>query len=157
MAGERYPHIFLPGPPERKDYTRPPRKIEETSKYPVIPDRNAHSAYLQRRFNDIWDEFDKQKIDRQAVVHVERHGAYIEFASESGYELNVKSLEDFTSKTKARLRNVRFDSESQRVLATVYIPKKKRNKFLKKVSDYADPSKETKNGNPKHGLRDQRQ
>jgi hypothetical protein len=73
MAGERYRHIFLRGPTRSQGFTNPRRGGSS----PRIPDRNRteHSEYLRQRFAEAWAESDT----RQAVVHTDRHGAYIEF------------------------------------------------------------------------------
>jgi hypothetical protein len=69
---------------------------------------------------------------------VERHGAYIDFVSEPGFELAIKSLENRTS--GIRLLNVRKEgqNEVETTMATVYVPHQKRGYFLKKVREYAE-------------------
>ena len=134
MAGERYRHIFLPGPTRTQGFTNPRRGGSP----PRIPDRDRdrHSAYLQQRLEQAWAEAD-QSGQRQAVVHVERRGAYIDFVSEPGFDLAVQSLEDLRS--GIRLHNVRKEGEgaSERTLATVYVPQDKRGRFVRKIRSYA--------------------
>jgi hypothetical protein len=136
MAGERYRHIFLAGPTRTQGFTNPRGGGSE----PSIPgrDRAGHSQYLQRRLDQAWREF-KQQIQRQAVVHVERQGAYIEFIGEPGFDLMIKSLEALRS--GIRLYNVRKEGEgeSERTLATVYVPHNKRGHFLRRIEAYKDP------------------
>jgi hypothetical protein len=131
MPRERYRHIFLPGPTRTQDFTNPRRGGPS----PRIPgrDRIPHSEYLQRRLEETW----AQAEGRKAVVHVERHGAYIEFVGVPGYDLVVQSLEALRS--GIRLQNVRTEGEgeSQRTLATVYVPYNKRGHFLRKIQAYA--------------------
>lgn len=143
MAGKRYRHIFLKGATSAQDFTtsRSPR-ISST-----IPnrDRPKHSIYLQKRLDAAW-----RKIkERQAVVHVERHGAYIEFIGESGFDLPINSLENRQS--GIRLLNVRKETVngSERTLATVYVPHKQRGYFLKKIQVYATEVT-PKKGEPKN-------
>lgn len=131
MAGERYKHIFLTGPVPTQGFTNPQRGGSD----PRIPTRNraSHSAHLQARFQQAWSAFEQQS----AVMHVERHGAYIEFESEPGFDLAVMSLERVRS--GIRLLNVRTEGAdaSERTFATVYVPHNKRKFFLKKIHDYA--------------------
>lgn len=58
----------------------------------------------------------------------------------------VKSLENRTQ--GIRLLNVREDTETNTIKATVYIPAGKEKYFIQKVEDYA--SKQTKSGKPKN-------
>ncbi len=135
MAGERYRHIFLPGPTRTQGFTNPRRGGAN----PRIPDRDRalHSDYLQQRLAETWVQEEQVRQQRQAVVHVERHGAYIEFVGEPGFELAIQSLEHMRS--GIRLQNVRTEGqgESKRTLATLYVPHDKRRYFLKKIQDYA--------------------
>ncbi|MCK5117410.1 MAG: S8 family peptidase [Candidatus Aegiribacteria sp.] len=146
MPGERYEHIFLHGPSRTEGFTNPRRG--HTPRFPTR-DRAEHSALLERRIEETWQSFDNQQDRRRhAVAHVEHHGAYIEFESDPGYELVVKSLEDIRS--GVRIQNVRIvgDEEEQLTLATVYVPNNKRGHFLNKIRKYE--TEETRGGNPKN-------
>lgn len=143
MAGEKYKHLFIPEPSDTQGFTNPRRGGSS----PRIPtrDRYAHSRYLQGRIEAAWNEYDRQ---RQAVVQVEREGAYFEFVSDQGYDLVVKSLED--RRQGIRLRSVRTEGEgeSQKILATVFVPLNKRGSFLRKLNAYA--TEQTRKGRPKN-------
>ena len=143
MAEEHYRHIYLPGPTRSEEYTSPRRGGYD----PRIPDRNRnrHSTYLKRRLRDAWQQEEQQR----AVVHVERHGAYLEFESEPGFDLAFQSLEYIPS--GIRLLNVRREgsASSERTLATVYIPTEKRGYFLKKFEAYATQL-DSRSGKPKN-------
>ncbi len=132
MAGEHYRHIFLPGPTRTQEFTNP----RHGGSAPRIParDRVQHSDYLRRQIESVWRDFEQ----RQAVVHVERHGAYIDFVSEPGFELAIQGLESLRS--GIRLLNVRKEGadEHERTLATVYVPHSRRGYFLEKIRAYAD-------------------
>lgn len=69
---------------------------------------------------------------------MERHGAYLEFEGEPGFDLVIQRLENL--RTGIRLLNVRQEGEGdqQRTIATVYIPHSQRAHFLKKIQEYAD-------------------
>ena len=142
MSGERYRHIFLEGPSQTQGFTSPGGGGGLR-----IPPRNRrrHGKYLQKRLDKAWEEVEKL---RQAVAHVERRGAYIDFVSEPGFELTLKSLED--RRSGIRLLNVRTVpvKEDQQTFATVYVPHTQRGHFLRKLDEYSQ--KETKTGNPRN-------
>src|SRR4030042_4488614 len=114
MTNGRYRHIFLQNPPRSLRFKNPRRGSEK----PRIPqrDRVGHSTYLRERLEATWAEVER----RQAVVHVERHGAYLDFVSDPGADLILKSLED--RKAGIRLLNVRSegDGDTQTTYATIY-------------------------------------
>ena len=132
MPGERYRHIFLTAPPRTQGFTSPRTGGTE----PRIParDRIQHSDRLRREIESVWREFE----ERQAVVHAERHGAYIDFVSEPGFQLAIQALKNLRS--AIRLLNVRREGagEHERTLATVYVPYSHRSYFLKKINAYAN-------------------
>src|SRR5215471_6854837 len=99
MPGERYRHIFLPRPTRTQGFTNPRRGGEG----PRIParDRSQHSASLRNRLDNLWREVELTR----AVGQTERHGVYIDFVSEPGFDLIVKSIENL--RLGIRLLNVR--------------------------------------------------
>jgi hypothetical protein len=134
MAREQYRHIFLVGPTRTQRYTSP-RKGGSSPRIPDRPDRAGHSAYLLRRLAQTWAE--QQRRQRQAVVHVQRHGAYIEFVGEPGFDLMVQSLEAMRSGIRLQIVRTEGEGEHQRTLATVYVPHDKRGHFLRRIRAYA--------------------
>jgi len=131
VPSERYRHIFLAGPNRTEQFASPRRGSPS-----LVPPRNraTHSAHLRRQIEMAWHECDS----RQAVGHVERHGTYIDFVSEPGFELAVKSLEDLRS--GIRLLNVRKEGvdQAETTMATVYVPHQKRSNFLRKIREYEE-------------------
>jgi Subtilase family len=142
MPGERYRHIFLPGPTLTQGFTNPRRGGEG----PRIPsrDRGQHGTLLRERLENLWREVDAT----QAVAHMERHGVYIDFISEPGFDLVIKSLEAIRS--GIRLLNVRSQQvgDEEQTLATVYVPHNQRSYFLNRIRAYAE--EQTRGGKPKH-------
>jgi hypothetical protein len=136
MPNERYKHIFLAGPSRSQGFTNPRHGgAEPRLKH---QDRSQHSAYLKSRFVDAWPETTEEQV----------RGVKIEFFSEAGFDLVIKSLEDIRS--GIRLLNVRQEGEgsNKRTFATVFVPATKRSYFLKKIIAYANES--TKKGKPKN-------
>jgi hypothetical protein len=133
MPGEHYRHIFLAGPTRTQQFTSPRRGGSPSAIPPR--DRAVHGEYLRRQLETAWQNC----IQRQAVVHVERHGSYIDFMSEPGFELAIKSLENRSH--GIRLLNVHKEEgpvEAERTMATVYVPHQERGYFLNKVKQYVE-------------------
>ena len=82
---------------------------------------------------------------RQAVAHADRNGVYLEFYSEPGFDLALKSLEAW--KSGIRLLNVRKEGSGaqETTRATVYVPREKSAYFLRRVTAYAN--EQTRRGN----------
>lgn len=127
MAGERYKHIFLRGPTDTRRFTSP----QQGGSAPRIPPRNReeHARWLRGKLQEAWQDAEQ----RQAVAHAVRDGAYLDFYSEPGFDLVLKSLE--ARRSGIRLLNVSKDGNRTR--ATVYVPRSKSMYFLKKVNAYA--------------------
>jgi hypothetical protein len=68
---------------------------------------------------------------------VERHGTYIEFVSEPGFDLIAQSLE--AARSGIRLQNIhkRGEGDSEQTFATVFVPNGKRGHFLRKINSYS--------------------
>jgi hypothetical protein len=110
-------------------------------------DRVAHSQYLIQRFNEAWQAQDSE--NNQAVSLPARDGMYLEFKSESDYDLVVKSLEDI--RHGVRLLSVRTEKTAEGneiTLATIYMPSNRVGHFLRKIEAYT--TKETSTGKPRH-------
>jgi hypothetical protein len=142
VPGERYKHIFLEGPTQTQGFTNPRR-----GRQPDIPprERTQHSNYLRQRLDEAWAEIERQG---RAVAHVERRGAYIDFVSEPGFGLMLKSLE--ARQIGIRLLNVRKErvAHGEQTFAAVYVPHNHRGYFLRKIDAYA--AEETPTGKPKN-------
>jgi hypothetical protein len=103
MANEQYPHIFLPDAPLTSGFTSP----QSGGGIPGIPQKNRseHSEFIRTRLEAAWNEVDQI----QAVVHTVRSGAYLEFQSEPGFDLQIQSLE--ARQSGIRLLNVRQEGQ----------------------------------------------
>lgn len=142
MPGERYRHIFLTGPTTTRGFTSP----RQGGGRPRIPERDRvqHSTRLRERLETFWRDVD----GAQAVAHSERYGVYIDFVSEPGFDLVVKSLESL--RIGIRLLNVRKQivGTVEQTLATIYLPHNQRGYFLNRIRAYAED--QTLRGRPKH-------
>ena len=143
-------HIFLRNAEQVSEYTRPPRKIEQSLGYPAR-ERALHSTRLQEQWESLWVEARERQETRTAVSMTARNGVYLEFEGAPGYDLATMSLEDRGA--GIRLLNVStvtspINPEEEVIRATVFIPSGKRDFFLKKVKKYAE--EDTKSGRPKN-------
>lgn len=133
---ELYDHIFLNDWSESLSYTSHKQRGAE----PRIPQRNRilHSQRLINTFQTIWEQVKERTQERGAVSLSSRDGTYLEFSSQTGNDLITKSLEDI--RQGVRLLNIRQtgEGETQKTLATVYVPAGKESHFISKVEKYRD-------------------
>ena len=95
----------------------------------------------------------QQADDRRAVAHSSKQGVYLEFASEPGFDLTLKSLE--SRQAGIKLLNVHTDGQDGEEVtrATVFIPLDKSAHFLQKAIAYAtedNPLKKDGTSTPKN-------
>jgi len=144
MAQDRLPHIFLEKTPEASNFTRPPSFGAD--RHIPYRDPKAHSQHLIKKLSAAWQAAEHEN----AVYQAGRNGVYMEFKSDPGAELVTKGLEDFRSKEKVRLLNVRVETDGKgaTTYATVYVPYAKQNLFLDKIEAYANEVSDS--GTPKN-------
>ena len=99
--------------------------------YPPRASRKAHASYLQKQLKDAWNS--AQDETKNVVATSIRDGVYLQIEGKEGYDLVTKSLED--ARQHVRLLNVSEENEVTK--ATVYVPNKKQDFFLKKINKYA--------------------
>lgn len=101
--------------------------------FPIRASRKEHAAYLQRQLESAWNNALLDESERIVATSV-RDGVYLQIEGKEGYDLVTKSLED--TRQHVRLLNI---SEKDGVMkATVYVPAKKKDFFLKKINKYAE-------------------
>lgn len=139
MAEEKFPHIFLQNLAETVPYTSHSGRSGDAR----IPTRNIkdHGSRLLRKLNKAWEIAKETQEERSAVSLPKRDGLYLEFRSQAGHDLITKSLEDLGQ--KVRLLNIKKEGEdeSEVTIATVYVPAGKEAHFLRKITKYAEESK----------------
>lgn len=143
---EKYGHIFLSDWLESLSYT----SHKQRGKEPRIPhrDRVSHSQRLINTFQRIWEEVKQRTQEREAVSLTSKDGTYLEFSSQIGNDLITKSLEDI--RQGVRLLNIRQtgEGETQKTLATVYVPAGKEKHFITKIQKYQ--KEDTQKGRPRN-------
>lgn len=100
--------------------------------YPPRASRKAHASYLQKQLKNAWNN--AQDETKNVVATSIRDGVYLQIEGKEGYDLVTKSLED--ARQHVRLLNV--TEENKVTKATVYVPNKKQDFFLKKINKYAE-------------------
>lgn len=125
----RYRHLFLDGPTDTRPFSSPGGG--GGSARPTV-DRAAHAAKIRQRLEASFG-VDEQ---RRVAAASDRHGTYLMFSSEPGFDLALKSLE--AKRLGIRLMNVKEEGppRQETTRATVYVPRVAMAHFLKKVSQY---------------------
>ncbi|MFT4547956.1 MAG: hypothetical protein ACI9UA_003011 [Pseudoalteromonas tetraodonis] len=132
MADKRFSHLFLRGPSTSRDDYSSPRRGGDGPRLRA-QDRPVHAEHVKTSLEAAWGE----AKDRVAVAHSTRQGVYLEFSSEPGFELVLRSLE--SRQAGIKLLNVHTEGEEGREVtrATVFIPQDKSAHFLQKAIAYA--------------------
>lgn len=104
----------------------------EEPNYPPRASRKVHASYLQKQLKNAWNS--AQDETKNIVATLIRDGVYLQIEGKEGYDLVTKSLED--ARQHVRLLNV--CEENKVTKATVYVPNKKQDFFLKKINKYAE-------------------
>ena len=130
MPPARYPLLFLQGPTRTGRFTSPQQGGSTLSLQ--ARNRAEHAELIKGKLQAAWQATDAQR----AAIHAARRGVYLDFYSEPGFDLALKSLD--ARRSGIRLLNVHQDSthEPETTVATVYVPNEKRAYFLRKVEKY---------------------
>lgn len=148
MAEARFPHLFLRGPSDQREDYSSPRRGGDGPRLRA-QDRPTHAQHVRTALETAW----RKAADRQAVAHSTRQGVYLEFVSESGFDLVLRGLE--SRRAGIKLLNVRTEGPegSEITRATVFIPQDKSAHFLQKAIHYAtldNPPKKDGTTTPKN-------
>lgn len=144
---KKYDHLILP--PIEEPYKYSPTGMGSSN----IPQRNRveHATMLEQKFSAMRISDAEMKRERSALSLPTRTGTYVEFKGAENHDLIFKSLE--AGNVGVRLLNVRQqirDNGNFDTYATVYIPHGQECKFLNKLRDYTDTSKDSSKGKPKN-------
>lgn len=141
MSEDFKPHLFIKNVHTSQEYTTPPGPPIK-SKLP-IRDRQFHGNYIISSLNEIWETYDQDIIQRTEKGLPIKDGEYITFISANKQLLELDSL----SSNGANLLNVKSNSDNSQQVATIYIPKNKKEKLIGKIEKYID--EDTSSGHPK--------
>ncbi|HCS10327.1 MAG TPA: hypothetical protein DIV40_02615 [Clostridiales bacterium] len=101
--------------------------------------RKSHGELLEKQFLSAWELANELIQERVAVSAPVRDGVYLEIKGKQGFDLLTKSLEDI--RQHVRLLNIKKEN-NEVISATVYVPNKKRDFFLKKINRYIETDEE---------------
>lgn len=114
---------------------------------PVV-DRAAHVSYLQRQVGVVEQKFQKLATERQAVGLASEFGLILNVTSAPGFPLSYESLEKApTSNAEGiTLLNIRYEQTPQGEVtkAAIFVPHGQLKVLEAKISEYADPSKDSR-------------
>ena len=109
-------------------------------------DRVSHGNLIKQSYEGLVTK-QLKKMNENTILD----GTYLEFNSEPNYDIITKSLEDVKNDIKLMNIKTKKDEENNDIIsATVFIPKGTEKVFLKKVDEYLNTEKDTKNSNPKN-------
>lgn len=100
--------------------------------FPTRASRKGHASYLQKQLESAWNSALNET--KSVVATSIRDGVYLQIEGKEGYDLVTKSLED----TRQHVRLLNVSEENGVTKATVYVPTKKQDFFLKKINKYAE-------------------
>lgn len=132
-------NIFLKKSSETTPYTT---RGGGSKSYPSRGNRQKHGDKIKELLGKTLNITKKQE---ELTSLNPKDGIYILFSSKTGYDLNLKSLQNRNK--KIRLVNVQKDTEDI-TEAIVFVPNESRQYFLDKVDEYLN--EETKKGNPRN-------
>ena len=139
------PHLFLRAHGETEPYRRPAQIIAP----PLLPtrDRAQHAAELEHAIGTAISAGRRQLAERDPEVAVGTPGFYLEVQLPANEITGVDQLAD--RRQKMELVAVREPTEpGTPVVASVFVPEKAQNYYLRKVEAYR--SQETKTGRPRN-------
>ena len=103
-----------------------------TPNFPPRTSRRNHASYVKKQLENAWNRAMDEA--RTVVATSVRDGVYLQIEGQKGYDLVTKSLENASQ--HVRLLNI--NEEEGVTKATVYVPAKKKDFFLKKINKYAE-------------------
>lgn len=139
MADEHarpHPHIYLQSNGARQGYTAH-QGGGDGGGGPPQRNRDEHANALTQALTQVVQQGESILANREANVAAGIKGFYVEFTLPPTQADVVDKLENRRGKFPIELVNVRADDDGQ-VSATVFVPEKQKDYYLKKVAAYRD-------------------
>lgn len=141
---DKLPHLIVRGSASSEDYTSP-----KSAPRPKFPERNRaeHANHLlnQMRASDLQAQQKRTSLPAGAPAP---DGLYLEFEGKAGFDLKLQSLDLPSQGIELLSVKVLPENNSEKTVATVFVPNDKVATFIKKVEEYRD--QETAGGSPKN-------
>ncbi|MCW2387210.1 hypothetical protein M2333_000256 [Sphingobium sp. B11D3B] len=134
-----YRHIYLQKTGDRRAYTAHPGG-GDNGDGPPARNREQHAEALTQALTLAVQQGEALLANRQANLEAGTKGFYIEFSLPEAQADIVDKLEYRRGKLPIELVNVRAPVDGQ-IRATVFVPEKQKDYYLKKVASYRDEDK----------------
>lgn len=155
MASREWEHLLVRNTATTRPY-KYPKEVRGGPKL-SLPYRNRaiHGAKLQQDLAAVRAQITLLDQQRQAVGIQGDRGVYLELASEPGFELALKSLDQRErGKKKRHIELVAVREQGQATLATVFVPEGRLSVFENAVTNYltknTPPTPKSPAGKPKN-------
>ena len=132
------PHIVLPGPTSREDYSPRPRPIQPSR--PKIEDPERHAKHLLERFDE---------LSGRVRALPDRRGLLMEVEGFQGFGLSLESLDSGGLELRAVTLERDEQGKKSQERAVVFVPKGSIRNFRKKIQRYLGQER-TLTGNRRH-------
>lgn len=100
----------------------------------IFRSRAAHGKEILRKLDEVRSEWRNVLLERKASGIIEDRGLYLEFQSESGFELALKSLD----RTRERIELVSVRERESTQYATVFVPQGRLKNLERLVTQYIE-------------------
>jgi hypothetical protein len=137
------PHLYLRGSGRPETYTS---KLKPPQRPLPQRDRTTHAEGLRTAIIAALAAADVRRMEREQAVAPETPGFYLAFEIPPGSENAAELLEN--RRKQIELVSVRQESENTPAMATVFVPDKAADHFLRKIEAYR--TEDTKKGKPKN-------
>lgn len=137
---EKLPHLIFNNKAITKAYRPPSRKIDAEFRL-NRRDRQQHGAQLLEALRQAQSQERAIITDQQALGRDAGAGIYLTFESDPGFELAFESLGFAPSGIELLV----VKQESERMLATVFVPEGKIGHFIRRVEAYLNENKDKTN------------
>lgn len=145
----------LPLPLKHLRFSAPPEIYPFSRRAPVPfnlhsrTNREGHVDYLRRQINAVQEVFDSISEQRQTTELTSEFGLILNVSSEPDHPLKYESLEKAPSARQAgiSLLNLRHEQTAAGLItkAAIFVPYGQLQILERKISEYADPSKDSRN------------
>ncbi len=130
-----HPHIYLPGHGVAQDYTA--HRASGGGEAVPVRDRIAHADQITKALSDAVQAGEALLAHRDSAVAGGTPGFYLEFELPEAQAGILDKLEKQGGKFPIALASVR-SLANEKIAATVFVPEKQRDYYLKKVAAYRD-------------------
>ena len=137
MNQNGHKHIFLKDIVTSEAYRRPGSGFPQKNNMPNR-ERLKHGQKLKNDIQNILDISKEYKENEQVKSFGLNEGIVVQFISEPGFELALKSLDTATGIELISVKTIKTENSDLICSAAVYIPDGQMSKFIKKIDEYLE-------------------